>query len=436
MSAAWPEVPLGELLARSKEQIALNPDSAYSEVTVRINGKGVVERRKVNGIDIAAARRYKARAGQFIISRIDARHGASGLIPPELDGAIVTNDFPLFDVAEHRLDPAYLSWMSKTASFVELCKQASEGTTNRVRLSEDRFNALQIHLPPLDEQRRIVTRIEELAAKLEQARGLRSQLGKELNGLWRSSVSHCLTTATLPSCEIHLPEVGVASRRNVTIPTKINDVAASWEVPKGWLRISVGELLLRGALLDVKDGNHGSNHPKSAEFSDNGTPFLMASDIANGQVLWSDAALLPVEAQSRLRIGFSQAGDVLFTHKASIGKTALSDRPSILSPQVTYYRCASDHISPSWLERFLGSDLFLAQLSDIQQQSTRDFVSISKQYHQFLLLPPIDQQHSMAAELDALQAKVDAVKALQTETATELDAMLPAILDRAFKGEL
>ena len=38
--------------------------------------------------------------------------------------------------------------------------------------------------------------------------------------------------------------------------------------------------------------------------------------------------------------------------------------------------------------------------------------------------------------LDALQAEVDALKRLQSETAAELDALLPAILDRAFKGEL
>jgi type I restriction enzyme S subunit len=39
------------------------------------------------------------------------------------------------------------------------------------------------------------------------------------------------------------------------------------------------------------------------------------------------------------------------------------------------------------------------------------------------------------AELDALQAELDAPKRLQTDTAAELDALLPAVLDRAFKGE-
>jgi type I restriction enzyme S subunit len=45
-------------------------------------------------------------------------------------------------------------------------------------------------------------------------------------------------------------------------------------------------------------------------------------------------------------------------------------------------------------------------------------------------------QRCIVAEFDALQAQVDALKRLQAETAAELDVLLPAILDRAFKGEL
>jgi type I restriction enzyme S subunit len=51
-------------------------------------------------------------------------------------------------------------------------------------------------------------------------------------------------------------------------------------------------------------------------------------------------------------------------------------------------------------------------------------------------VPPLAEQRRIVAELDALQAEVDALKRLQAETSAELDALLPAILDRAFKGEL
>jgi type I restriction enzyme S subunit len=51
-------------------------------------------------------------------------------------------------------------------------------------------------------------------------------------------------------------------------------------------------------------------------------------------------------------------------------------------------------------------------------------------------VPPLPEQRRIVAYLDVLQAKVDALRRLQAETSAELDALLPAVLDKAFKGEL
>jgi type I restriction enzyme S subunit len=53
-----------------------------------------------------------------------------------------------------------------------------------------------------------------------------------------------------------------------------------------------------------------------------------------------------------------------------------------------------------------------------------------------LPIPPLPEQRRLVAELDAWQAEVDSLKRLQAETAADLEALLPAVLDRAFKGEL
>jgi len=51
-------------------------------------------------------------------------------------------------------------------------------------------------------------------------------------------------------------------------------------------------------------------------------------------------------------------------------------------------------------------------------------------------LRPLDQQHRIAAHLDQLQIQVDMLKHEQANTAAELDALLPSVLDKAFRGEL
>lgn len=165
---AWPAVALGDLLSRSTETAVIAPDAEYHEVTIKLWGKGVVSRGKVRGSDVVSVRRA-VRANQLILSKIDARNGAIGMVPQELDGAIVSNDFPSFDFRDVRqCDPAFMGWLVRSTPFVALCKAASEGTTNRVRIKEDRFLAKQIALPPLAEQQALVARLDALAEKTRQ----------------------------------------------------------------------------------------------------------------------------------------------------------------------------------------------------------------------------------------------------------------------------
>jgi hypothetical protein len=161
----WPRVPLGELIHRADEVATLDPETEYHEVTVKLWGKGVVSRGKVLGGEVGAARHF-VRAGNLILSKIDARNGAIGVVPPELDGAIVSNDFPSYAFRDSaRCHPAFMGWLVRSSRFVELCKASSEGTTNRVRLKEERFLEQEIPFPPLSEQKSVVARLDTLEAK-------------------------------------------------------------------------------------------------------------------------------------------------------------------------------------------------------------------------------------------------------------------------------
>jgi type I restriction enzyme S subunit len=395
MNAVWPTVTLGDVLRRSEHIIPLHPEETYKEVTVRINGKGVVERRKVQGVEIAADRRYQAKSGQFIISRIDARHGASGLIPDELDGAVVTNDFPLFDVAKDRLDGEFLGWMSKTAAFVELCKRASEGTTNRVRLSEDRFKALNIPLPPLDEQHRIVERIEELSAKVEEARGLRSLTLDELVALRSTQtrkVFESLQTATVP---------------------------------------------LEKVCTAIIDNLH--SNPTYAE---GGTvPCIRSSDVGFGVLDLANVRRTDEDEYRRRTVrGELQVDDIVLVREGGgTGKCALvlPEHRFSLGQRVMMLRPDQKKVLPKYfLYQLLSPTIQEDYIQPLSKGSASPHLNIGSLRQFPFFLPSLSQQVKIVTELDVLQSRLDSVKALQTETAVELEAMLPAILDKAFKGEL
>jgi restriction endonuclease S subunit len=97
----------------------------------------VVERCKLVGREIKTRPQFCARAGNLIMSRIDARNGAFGIIPHELDGALVTQDFPMFRIEPSVVLPEYLALVLKSEEFTEICRRSSRGTTNRKRLRED-----------------------------------------------------------------------------------------------------------------------------------------------------------------------------------------------------------------------------------------------------------------------------------------------------------
>jgi len=388
MDHLWPIVRLGKLLIQSEQTIDVDLERAYKQVTVRLWGKGVCLRDQVLGSEIAGSKRYQVKGGQFILSKIDARNGAFGLVPQELDGAIVSGDFPHFDINPDRLAPRYLEWLSKTRSFVELCRAASEGTTNRVRLKEDRFLRLKIPLPPLPEQRRIV-------AKIEEANKLREY---------------------------------VNTKRDLLLQSTINDFCFSYEYPIK---------LFGDVLLEAKNGIYKPPH-----YWGRGIPCIRMYNIDGPTMNVNNLQNLDV-TKYEFDIYGCKPGDLIFNRVNSaelVGKTGIitKDYPSCtFESKNMRLRVDQNQTLPEYAVLILNSVPTKQFYRDVLKQQCG--MATLNQNHVSSIpypLPPIEEQRRIVTYLDGFQAQVDALKKLQAQTAAQLDALLPAILDRAFKGEL
>jgi type I restriction enzyme S subunit len=391
MNKHWPKVSLGEVLRRSEEIIDLQPDAAYRQITVKLWGRGVVLRGILTGAEIAASRQNVARRGQFILSRIDARNGALGIVPRELDEAIVSNDFPVFNVIENRLLPAYLGWMCRTASFVEECKRASEGTTNRVRLQEEKFLAREIPLPPLSEQQRIVARIEELSAQIGEAVRLRDGATEEAEALFDSFLAARFDSSGWPLKQ--LPEVA--------------------EVARG------------------KFGHRPRNEPRfyGGEF-----PFIQIGDISNsGRYIRTHSQSLNKEGLAISRM-FPAGTVAIAITGATIGVTGILGFDSCFPDSIVGIQAKPDLVTPEFI--YLAVEHAKKTALAEATQTTQPNINLGNLQRLKVHVPPLPEQRRIVAELDAVQADVEILKNLQAETASELGALLPAILDRAFSGEI
>lgn len=180
---------IGDFLKRSARAVTVENDQVYKQVTVKLFNKGVITRCVNLGKDIGTKKQYLVSAGQFIISKIDARNGAFGIVPDELEGAIVTADFVPYDIILDKIDPEFLVLLTGTQYFASICQNSSSGTTGRQRIKENEFLSIQIPIPDLLTQRKIISdfnarvneslRLEESASKINEAidEYLSSELG-------------------------------------------------------------------------------------------------------------------------------------------------------------------------------------------------------------------------------------------------------------------
>ncbi len=155
-SKAYPMMRIGEFLRRNKTSVTIQDGVKYKRVTIKVRNGGVIPRDEEKGENIGTKKQYLVFEGQFILSKIDARNGAMGIVPAELDGAIVTQDFLSYDIDITKVNPQYFVLVCTTKQFIAFCQSCSSGTTNRQRVDEAQFLNIKVPVPSLEEQNKLV----------------------------------------------------------------------------------------------------------------------------------------------------------------------------------------------------------------------------------------------------------------------------------------
>jgi type I restriction enzyme S subunit len=158
---------LDEVLTRVKRPVKLKPNESYRTLGVRWYGGGCFLKDEQLGSKIAAPTLFAVAQDDIVFSRLFAWKGSFGVIKTEHDGAMASNEFPTYRASDALLPEYFALWASRPEIWDE-AGDASTGTTanSRNRLSEDDFLALQIQLPSVDEQARIVRAVAVLDAAL------------------------------------------------------------------------------------------------------------------------------------------------------------------------------------------------------------------------------------------------------------------------------
>ena len=131
----------------NQKDIQIIDNEQYKRITIRGKAKGIVLRDIEKGNNIGTKNQFIVRNGQFLISKIDARNGAYGIVPEDLDGGIITGNFWTYKINENLVLPEFLIYLMKHEFFIQMCSICSYGSTNRWYLDEDTFYNFKIPFP-------------------------------------------------------------------------------------------------------------------------------------------------------------------------------------------------------------------------------------------------------------------------------------------------
>ena len=182
-SKAYPMMRIGEFLKRNKTAVTVQDGVKYKRVTIKVRNGGVVLRDEAMGENIGTKKQFLVSKGKFILSKIDARNGAMGIIPAELDGAIVTQDFLPYDIDTTQVNPQYFVLVCTTKQFIAFCQSCSSGTTNRQRVNEAQFLNIKVPVPSLEEQNKLVEEYNKQLAIAADAESLANNKHRNINSL-------------------------------------------------------------------------------------------------------------------------------------------------------------------------------------------------------------------------------------------------------------
>ncbi len=185
--AGWHRTALGQHLTEVRRHAALRADDEYRLVTVKRSRGGVELRETLTGREIKTPSQFYVRTGDFLISKRQIVHGACGIVPAELDGAVVSNEYAVLN-SDGQIDLRFLRYLSESRYFQQTCFHSSIGVhVEKMIFKTERWLQWPFNIPPLPVQQRIVEvldtarrEVELIAAQIERLKQEKAALMADL----------------------------------------------------------------------------------------------------------------------------------------------------------------------------------------------------------------------------------------------------------------
>ncbi len=350
---------------------------------VRLWGEGAYERDSVEGTQTQYKSFTKVNSGDLVLNKIWARNGAVTVIPDELRELYVSPEYPVFALDHNTVLPKWLFFYTKHTSLWKACDQMSRGTSGKNRIRPENFLKIEIPLPPLEEQQQIVAKLEKAREHSEEIRKLRSKQEQDIDNLLYSEYLKIIKDVPWNKMQ----DIAPITRRPI-------EIEPDGEYPE----------------LGIRSFGKGTFHKPVLSGVEVGTKKLYqikAGDLMFSNVFAWEGAIAVAKEKDNNRVG---------SHRF------ISCVPNL--EQVLPHFLCYHFLSPRGME-----DINRSSPGGAGRNKT---LGLKKLENIEVPIPSIEKQQ----EFEALQRQLRQLKEHHKETLQNLDKLFPALLDKAFKGEL
>ena len=416
----YPMARIGAFLVKSKDIIEVEDDVEYKQVTIKINNGGVVPRNNgetILGSKIGTKRQHVVHAGQFIMSKIDARNGAYGIVPAELEGAIVTNDFPVFDVDTSKIIPQFLVLVSTTEKFIEFARKCSSGTTNRKRIDIDAFLNQQIPLPSIAEQEDIVRqyyRASETIKKIEEKIVIENT---DVLNYWIETLGiDILSKERIEDGKLSFTRFSSISQWGIDF---INEKKSQEDFSKYFKSLKISDI--------CKIGSGGTPTRSNKKYYSGNIPWIKTGELSNDIVVDSEEKITQEALENSSAKLYPANCIIMAMYGATIGKTAkLGIAATTNQACAVLYDIDSSIVDTDYLWFYLQTQT--GKFKELAYGGAQPNINAGIVADYLIPVPSLIEQRNMVEHTKGVRALVQSLKMEMLQKTEETKRMINSIL--------
>ena len=416
----YPMARIGAFLVKSKDIIEVEDDVEYKQVTIKINNGGVVPRNNgetILGSKIGTKRQHVVHAGQFIMSKIDARNGAYGIVPAELECAIVTNDFPVFDVDTSKIIPQFLVLVSTTEKFVEFARKCSSGTTNRKRIDIDAFLNQLIPLPSIAEQEDIVRqyyRASETIKKIEEKIVIENT---DVLNYWIETLGiDILSKERIEDGKLSFTRFSSISQWGIDF---INEKKSQEEFSKYFKSLKISDI--------CKIGSGGTPTRSNKKYYSGNIPWIKTGELNNDIVVDSEEKITQEALENSSAKLYPANCIIMAMYGATIGKTAkLGIAATTNQACAVLYDIDSSIVDTDYLWFYLQTQT--GKFKELAYGGAQPNINAGIVADYLIPVPSLIEQRNMVEHTKGVRALVQSLKMEMLQKTEETKRMINSIL--------